>query len=198
MLPIFQLGASALANSTFIRSPGEDRSGTDKSTARLTNLHPSGAQGPMTSPLLRALAGPHWKGGLLAGLTAFGLTFGGTAQAQDAVEILNVSYDPTREFYREYNELFTEWWTAQGNAPVTVRQSHGGSGAQARAVIDGLEATVVTLALVRRYRHDRRAAPARSPPTGRHACRTIPRPTPRPSCFSCGMATRRTLRTGTT
>ncbi len=147
MLPIFQLGASALANSTFIRSPGEDRSGTDKSTARLTNLHPSGAQGPMTSPLLRALAGPHWRGGLLAGLTAFGLTFGGTAQAQDAVEILNVSYDPTREFYREYNELFTEWWTAQGNAPVTVRQSHGGAGAQARAVIDGLEATVVTLAL---------------------------------------------------
>ncbi len=157
MLPIFQLGASALANSTFIRSPGEDRSGTDKSKARLTNLHPSGAQGPMTSPLLRALAGPHWKGGLLAGLTAFGLTFGGTAQAQDAVEILNVSYDPTREFYREYNELFTEWWTAQGNAPVTIRQSHGGSGAQARAVIDGLEATGGDAGALRRHRHDRRA-----------------------------------------
>ncbi|MDK3019376.1 sulfate ABC transporter substrate-binding protein [Pseudodonghicola flavimaris] len=77
------------------------------------------------------------------------LAFGGTtpAAAQDSIEILNVSYDPTREFYREYNELFNAWWTAQGNAPVTIRQSHGGAGAQARAVIDGLEATVVTLAL---------------------------------------------------
>ncbi|WP_242509660.1 sulfate ABC transporter substrate-binding protein [Rhodovulum imhoffii] len=69
------------------------------------------------------------------------------ASAQDSVEILNVSYDPTREFYREYNELFNDWWTAQGNAPVTIQQSHGGAGAQARAVIDGLEASVVTLAL---------------------------------------------------
>ncbi|WP_239025602.1 sulfate ABC transporter substrate-binding protein [Roseicyclus persicicus] len=69
------------------------------------------------------------------------------AAAQDSVEILNVSYDPTREFYRDYNALFTAWWTAQGNAPVTIRQSHGGAGAQARAVIDGLAATVVTLAL---------------------------------------------------
>jgi sulfate transport system substrate-binding protein len=71
----------------------------------------------------------------------------GAAQAQESVEILNVSYDPTREFYRDYNVLFNEWWTAQGNAPVTIQQSHGGSGSQARAVIDGLDATVVTLAL---------------------------------------------------
>ena len=61
--------------------------------------------------------------------------------------LLNVSYDPTREFYRAYNELFTQWWEAQGHDPVTIEQSHGGSGAQARAVIDGLEAQVVTLAL---------------------------------------------------
>jgi len=69
------------------------------------------------------------------------------AHAQDSIEILNVSYDPTREFYREYNELFNDWWTEQGNPAVTVNQSHGGSGGQARAVIDGLDATVVTLAL---------------------------------------------------
>jgi sulfate/thiosulfate-binding protein len=69
------------------------------------------------------------------------------ATAQEPVEILNVSYDPTREFYREYNELFAEWWVAQGHDPVTLRQSHGGAGAQARAVIDGLAASVVTLAL---------------------------------------------------
>ena len=67
------------------------------------------------------------------------------AQAQDT--LLNVSYDPTRELYREVNEAFNAWWQAQGNAPVTIEQSHGGSGSQARAVIDGLAADVVTLAL---------------------------------------------------
>lgn len=61
--------------------------------------------------------------------------------------ILNVSYDPTREFYREYNQLFSKHWQAQGNTAPTVRQSHGGSGSQARSVIDGLDADVVTLAL---------------------------------------------------
>lgn len=61
--------------------------------------------------------------------------------------LLNVSYDPTREFYRAYNELFADWWESQGNGPVTIEQSHGGSGAQARSVIDGLNAQVVTLAL---------------------------------------------------
>ena len=72
---------------------------------------------------------------------------GQIAQAQDSVKLLNVSYDPTREFYREYNELFNEWWTAQDHPAVTLQQSHGGSGGQARAVIDGLDAQIVTLAL---------------------------------------------------
>jgi sulfate transport system substrate-binding protein len=63
------------------------------------------------------------------------------------VTLLNVSYDPTREFYEEYNALFAEHWRAQTGVTVTVDQSHGGSGRQARAVIDGLEADVVTLAL---------------------------------------------------
>ncbi|ETA53186.2 sulfate ABC transporter substrate-binding protein [Rhodobacteraceae bacterium PD-2] len=99
--------------------------------------------------LRKALEGGHLRTGLMTAVAALGLTFAGTAPAaaQESVEILNVSYDPTREFYREYNELFNAWWTAQGNAPVTIQQSHGGAGAQARAVIDGLEATVVTLAL---------------------------------------------------
>src|SRR5690606_2910471 len=69
-----------------------------------------------------------------------------TGQAA-ASEILNVSYDPTRELYQEYNAAFNQHWTAQGNAAVKVQQSHGGSGKQARAVIDGLRADVVTLAL---------------------------------------------------
>jgi sulfate transport system substrate-binding protein len=61
--------------------------------------------------------------------------------------LLNVSYDPTREFYEEYNRLFAQHWKATTGEDVAVNQSHGGSGKQARAVIDGLEADVVTLAL---------------------------------------------------
>ncbi|PWW37053.1 sulfate ABC transporter substrate-binding protein [Chromohalobacter israelensis] len=71
---------------------------------------------------------------------------GGQAHAED-VEILNVSYDPTRELYREYNDWFSDYWKEQTGDDVTVRQSHGGAGSQARAVLDGLEADVVTLAL---------------------------------------------------
>ena len=64
-----------------------------------------------------------------------------------AVTILNVSYDPTRELYREFNAAFAKYWKNKTGQTVTVRASHGGSGSQARAVIDGLEADVVTLAL---------------------------------------------------
>jgi sulfate/thiosulfate-binding protein len=62
-------------------------------------------------------------------------------------QILNVSYDPTRELYREINQAFTAEWNSQSGETVTVRASHGGSGAQARTVIDGIDAAVVTLAL---------------------------------------------------
>jgi sulfate/thiosulfate transport system substrate-binding protein len=61
--------------------------------------------------------------------------------------LLNVSYDPTREFYAEVNKVFAARWQAQTGESIAIRASHGGSGAQARAVIDGLEADVVTLAL---------------------------------------------------
>ncbi|MEK6707531.1 MAG: sulfate ABC transporter substrate-binding protein [Pseudomonadota bacterium] len=61
--------------------------------------------------------------------------------------LLNVSYDPTRELYQEFNASFIKQWQAKTNEKVVVRQSHGGSGKQARSVIDGLEADVVTLAL---------------------------------------------------
>jgi sulfate transport system substrate-binding protein len=63
------------------------------------------------------------------------------------VELLNVSYDPTRELYREFNEAFAAHWKEKTGEDATVRMSHGGSGAQARAVIDGLEADVLTLAI---------------------------------------------------
>jgi sulfate/thiosulfate transport system substrate-binding protein len=61
--------------------------------------------------------------------------------------LLNVSYDPTREFYQEFNKAFADQWQRQTGETVTIQQSHGGSGKQARAVIDGLDADVVTLAL---------------------------------------------------
>ena len=67
--------------------------------------------------------------------------------APGEVTLLNVSYDPTRELYQDYNAAFAKYWKEKTGQTVTVKQSHGGSGAQSRAVIDGLEADVVTLAL---------------------------------------------------
>ena len=80
---------------------------------------------------------------------AAALALGGLrAQAQPpAVTLLNVSYDPTRELYAEYNAAFSRYWKAKTGQSVTIKQSHGGSGKQARSVIDGLDADVVTLAL---------------------------------------------------
>jgi len=79
-----------------------------------------------------------------AGFLAFAI--GGSALAAD-VSLLNVSYDPTRELYKAYDEAFAAYWKDKTGDTVTIEQSHGGSGAQARAVIDGLAADVVTLAL---------------------------------------------------
>jgi len=67
--------------------------------------------------------------------------------AQSPVTLLNVSYDPTRELYLEFNAAFAKHWKATSGQDVTIKQSHGGSGKQARSVIDGLDADVVTLAL---------------------------------------------------
>jgi sulfate/thiosulfate transport system substrate-binding protein len=69
------------------------------------------------------------------------------AQQKPAVTLLNVSYDPTRELYLEYNAAFGKYWKAKTGQDVTIKQSHGGSGKQARSIIDGLDADVATLAL---------------------------------------------------
>src|SRR3974390_2636424 len=82
--------------------------------------------------------------GLILGLAALWVP---AAFGQKAVTLLNASYDPTREFYQEFNEQFAKYWPGKTGQQVTVQQSHGGSGKQARAVIDGLAADVVTLAL---------------------------------------------------
>jgi len=94
------------------------------------NLFPSTRRAP-------GLAATHALAALLAASAARAKT----------LELLNVSYDPTRELYTEYNAAFAAYWKAKTGDNVVVKQSHGGSGAQARSVIDGLEADVVTLAL---------------------------------------------------
>lgn len=87
--------------------------------------------------------GKTFAAALLVALSAFAVA--GPAWARNT--ILNVSYDPTREFYREFNEVFAAHWRKETGEKVRFRASHGGSGKQARAVIDGLPADVVTLAL---------------------------------------------------
>lgn len=79
----------------------------------------------------------------------FGLAAGsfGNRSTSKPVTLLNVSYDPTRELYEDFNQQFAAYWQGKTGQEVKIRQSHGGSGKQARAVIDGLEADVVTLAL---------------------------------------------------
>src|SRR6185295_3656911 len=71
----------------------------------------------------------------------------GAQNSPSKVTLLNASYDPTRELYQDINAAFAKVWQAKTGQVVTINQSHGGSGKQARAVIDGLEADVVTLAL---------------------------------------------------
>ncbi|MGZ8999243.1 MAG: sulfate ABC transporter substrate-binding protein, partial [Allosphingosinicella sp.] len=73
--------------------------------------------------------------------------FSGLGAASADTTLLNVSYDPTRELYREFNAAFAKHWQEQSGENVTINQSHGGSGAQARAVIEGLDADVVTLGM---------------------------------------------------
>jgi sulfate transport system substrate-binding protein len=84
---------------------------------------------------------------LAAAALAIGLVPMAAQAAAAPVELLNVSYDPTRELYRDVDAAFATYWKAKTGQTVTIKQSHGGSGAQARAVIDGLPADVVTLAL---------------------------------------------------
>ncbi len=79
--------------------------------------------------------------------TASGSAAVGAAASKEPVTLLNVSYDPTRELYEDFNKVFAKYWKDKTGQDVKVNQSHGGGGKQARAVLDGLEADVVTLAL---------------------------------------------------
>lgn len=112
------------------------------------------------------------------------------------IQLLNVSYDPTRELYEQYNKAFAAHWKQETGDNVVVRQSHGGSGKQATSVINGIEADVVTLALA--YDVDAIAERGRIDKTGSNACRITLRHTLRPSSSWCVKATRNKLKTGTT
>jgi sulfate transport system substrate-binding protein len=86
-------------------------------------------------------------GRILAALTLAAPLFAGVAPASAQTKLTNVSYDPTRELYKEFNAAFARNWKAETGETISVQASHGGSGKQARSVIDGLNADVVTLAL---------------------------------------------------
>src|SRR5438874_466010 len=86
-------------------------------------------------------------GGLYLLASAVWLAAGGIVGSAGGTELLNVSYDPTRELYRELNAAFISRYEQERGVRLTIKQSHGGSGSQARAVIDGLDADIVTLAL---------------------------------------------------
>ncbi|HOW77308.1 MAG TPA: sulfate ABC transporter substrate-binding protein [Candidatus Competibacteraceae bacterium] len=87
------------------------------------------------------------KSRLAQAILGMALTVGASLPSWAETALLNVSYDPTRELYQDFNAAFAKHWKTQTGETVTVQQSHGGAGKQARAVIDGLEADVVTLAL---------------------------------------------------
>ena len=95
------------------------------------------------------------------------------------IQLLNVSYDPTRELYDQYNKAFAAHWKQETGDNVVVRQSHGGSGKQATSVINGIEADVVTRRWLMTWMRSRSVAV--STKTGSSACRTTLRHTPRPS-----------------
>lgn len=109
-----------------------------------SSIHSSALQAHRPRPLSQLATA------ILVGSALWVGTMGLSAPAHaqsSSVQLLNVSYDPTREFYREYNQLFDAYWQSEHGQGVTVRQSHGGSGSQGRAIIDGIDADVATLAL---------------------------------------------------
>ena len=128
-----------IASSTPAQTAGPDAATATSPALRagLVADRPSDAHRHLTHPITRTIM-------FIRPAILSLLLLAPAAQAQD---LLNVSYDPTRELYRDVNQAFAAHWQAQGHDAPTIETSHGGSGAQARSVIDGLNAQVVTLAL---------------------------------------------------
>src|SRR5256885_16052196 len=98
-----------------------------------------------TKPPFRLFSSGFFSSSFYAGLALSALA--ALPALAGKVTLLNVSYDPTRELYEDYNKAFSDFWKSTAGEDVEIKQSHGGSGKQARSVIDGLDADVVTLAL---------------------------------------------------
>ena len=113
---------------------------------------------------------------VVSGALAAAIGFAPAGFAAAESKLLNVSYDPTRELYKAYDEAFTKHWKATTGEDISVEVSNGGSGKQARAVIDGLEADVVTLALA--YDIDAIAEKGKLIDPRRHKILKAPHPSP--------------------
>jgi sulfate/thiosulfate-binding protein len=147
--------AVGTAGSHDVLSQGVETDGGGTQPLRYAHIDAWGAV-HLSDPVGPASAGADWSDFAAVSLrmmrragavAVLGLVLAAPLPALAQVSLLNVSYDPTRELYREYNEAFNAHWQAEGHPAVDIQNSHGGSGSQARAVIDGLEAQVVTLAL---------------------------------------------------
>ncbi|MGA0615443.1 sulfate ABC transporter substrate-binding protein [Paracoccus sp. KR1-242] len=139
MIRTIRVNDTQLAHGRVVRRHLDGRMTVEDGTKRLTGF-------PLRPGLLRRCLGVTGRRAFAVMLTVAGLAVvSGTAQADNS--LLNVSYDPTRELYRDVNAAFAAKWEAEGHKAPTIEASHGGSGAQARSVIDGLKAQVVTLAL---------------------------------------------------
>ena len=142
MICRIRVNDSQLAHGRVVRRHRDGRVTVEDGTGRATGW-------PLRPGLLRRCLGLARGQGraLMLGALLAGLALGGGSRAQADDSLLNVSYDPTRELYRDINAAFAQDWQAAGHPAAQIETSHGGSGAQARAVIDGLKAQVVTLAL---------------------------------------------------
>lgn len=126
----------------------------------------------------------------------FALLGGVSVQVYAAKDLLNVSYDPTREFYQEYNLEFGQYWKKRTGQEINFKQSHGGSGKQARAVATGLQADVVTLALANDI--DEIVATGQINKNWQNNFHIILHRIHQPSYFWCAKVTRKKLKIGMT
>lgn len=136
-----RVAGSIVAQGPYLRTRRDGRVVVDAGGREIAGIpvHPMGVVARRAPQL-------NWRS-RFAAFGIFLMTLLGTTVGAEAQSLLNVSYDPTRELYRAYDAAFAAHWVALGNAAPEIRSSHGGSGSQARAVIDGLSAQVVTLAL---------------------------------------------------
>lgn len=138
MIRTIRVSSSHLAHGRVIRRHKDGQLTVDSGAGQATGF-------PLRPGLFERLVFPQTRRFVAAFVTLAGVALAGQVHAEN--RLLNVSYDPTRELYRDVNAAFAKKWTDEGHEAPVIEASHGGSGAQARAVVEGLKAQVVTLAL---------------------------------------------------